>query len=275
MKITKHITGPYAVLMTPFAGEKIDEHAFAEQVKRVNGTGVAGFVTNGSTAEFPFLSLQEQMKMTELTARAAGAGKKLIVSACTANAADTLRLCRHAASVGAEAVLVCQPYYFKYTQAEREAYFTTVADRSPVPVILYNIPFFTQDMELDVVYRMIRHENVWGIKDSSANMKRLMHMIDVAEDTPFSVLTGTDDILTAALFAGCAGSFTAFAAIFPDRVSALYAAMAGGDAEKAKSIQADFMPLLRKADSVTFPKGYKALLAEVMGIPFGDKEPRR
>ena len=130
-------------------------------------------------------------------------------------------------------------------------------------------------MELDVVYKMMEHPNVWGIKDSSANMKRLMHMADVAKDTPFSVLTGTDDILTAALFAGCSGSFTAFAAIFPEKVAALYGAFNAGDYVKAKEIQAGFMPLLRKADAPTFPKGYKRLLAETMGIPFGDKEIKR
>ena len=268
----KHITGPYAVLMTPFAFDQIDECAFTEQVRRINGTGVTGFVTNGSTAEFPLLSLPEQMKMTELAARTAGADKQLVVSACTANVVDTLQLCRHAKSVGAQAVLVCPPYYFKYTQQEREAYFTEVADRSPVPVVLYNIPFFTQEIELDVAYRMMRHENVWGIKDSSANMKRLMHLIDRAGGSPFSVLTGTDDILTAALYAGCAGSFTAFAAIFPDRVAALYAAVAAGDAAEARRIQAGFLPLLRQADRLTFPKGYKQLMTEVTGLPFGDKE---
>ncbi len=268
----KLMKGPFAVLMTPFAGDKVDEQAYLAQVERLNGTVLSGYVTNGSTGEFPLLSLEEQMRLTELVAANKAPGKKLVVSACTATLADTVRLCRHAGEVGATAVLVCPPYYFKYTAAEREAYFTAVADHSPVPVVLYNIPFFTQELELDVIYRLFAHKNIVGIKDSSANMKRLAHMIEVTDGSEISVMTGTDDILYSAIFAGCVGSMTAFATIYPEEVCGIYAAMERGDYEKARELQFSLMPKLRRADGPTFPQGYKRLMAEVSGIPFADKE---
>lgn len=270
--MSKLLTGPFAVLMTPFVGTKIDEEAFVAQIKMANNSGISGFVTNGSTAEYIQLSLEEQMRVSELTAKEKAKDKKLIVSACTGNLADTVKLCRHAESIGADAVLVCPPYYFKYPTNEREEYFKRVADLSPVPVVLYSVPFFTQEIELDVVFRLFEHENIVGIKDSSANMKRLLHMAEYTDGKDISIMTGTDDILISALVGGCAGSLTAFAAIYPDQIASLYAAVADGDLKTAKEIQYSMMPKLREADSLTFPRGYKKLMAEAVGFDFGDKE---
>lgn len=269
--MSKIITGPFAVLMTPFLGEKVDEKSFIKQIERVNGTGVSGFVVNGSTAEFIQLSIEEQKKMTELVAKYKDADKKIIVSACTGNAVDTVNIAKHAKKVGADAILVCPPYYFKFTPKEREEYFLTVADNSPVPVILYNIPFFSQELELDIIYRLFNHKNIIGIKDSSANMKRIMHLLSVAPED-VSIMTGTDDILITALFAGCAGSMTAFAAIFPEKTAEIYDNFYKGEIDKAWKIQREFMPTLRVADSKTFPFGYKELMEKVSGIPMGNKE---
>lgn len=270
--MSKLLSGPFAVLMTPFVGDKIDEEAFVAQIKMANDTGISGFVTNGSTAEYIQLSLEEQMRVSELTAKEKAPGKKLIVSACTGNIADTVKLCRHAGSIGADAVLVCPPYYFKFPTNEREEYYKKVADLSPVPVVLYSVPFFTQEIELDLVFRLFEHENIIGIKDSSANMKRLMHMAEYTDGTDISIMTGTDDILVSALVGGCVGSLTAFAAIYPDEIAALYDAVNKGDIKLAKDLQYSLMPKLREADSLTFPRGYKKLMAEAVGYAFNDKE---
>ncbi len=270
--MNEKLRGPFSVLMTPFCGDRVDKKAYIEQVERLNKSGVTGYVTNGSTGEFIQLSLEEQMEISEWTARAKATDKKLIVSACTGNLADTVKICRHAGSIGADAVLVCPPYYFKYTVKEREEYFTKVADLSPVPVFLYNIPFFTQELELDVVYRLLEHKNVVGIKDSSANMKRLEHMVQKTQGKKVNIFTGTDDILFPALVGGCVGSMTAFATIYPDEICEIYNAVASGDYQKAKEIQFSIMADLREADAETFPKGYKKLMSKVSGIPFGDKE---
>lgn len=268
----KFLTGPFAVLLTPFANDMVDEKVFAKQVEMLNKSGISGYVTNGSTGEFVALSLEEQMHLSGIVAKTKSKDKKLVVSACTACLADTIKLCRHAGEIGADAVLVCPPYYFTYPLAEREKYFMDVADTSPVPVILYNIPFFTQELELSVIYRLFEHKNIMGIKDSSANMKRLSHMAQVMENTDKSILTGTDDILLSALVGGCVGSFTAFASIYPNEICALYKAVEEGDYKKAKEIQYSLLPTLREADKETFPKGYKKLMAKVSGISFNDKE---
>ncbi|MBQ3221592.1 MAG: dihydrodipicolinate synthase family protein [Clostridia bacterium] len=268
----KPLTGPFAVLMTPFEGEDVDESAYAAQIKRLNDTKIAGFVTNGSTSEFIHLPLEQQTYLSALTAQLKSEDKKLVVSACTGNLADTVNICRHAGGIGADAVLVCPPYYFKYTAQEGETYFKAVADLSPVPVFLYNIPFFTQELDLGVIYRLLEHENIIGIKDSSANMKRLEHMVQKTHGKQVSIFTGTDDILFPALVGGCVGSMTAFATIYPDKICAIYDAVEKGDYKRAKEVQFSMMEELREADGETFPKGYKRLMTRVSGIPFADKE---
>ncbi len=269
--MNKYLSGSFAVLMTPFAGDAADEATFAKQVNRLKDSRVSGVVTSGSTGEFVQLSLAEQMNLTEIAAKEKG-DKKLVVGACTGNAADTLKICRHAATVNAAAALVCPPYYFRYTAAEIEKFYLTVAESSPVPVMLYNIPFFTQELELCVIYRLFEHDNVVGIKDSSANMKRLQHLVAAADSTPVSVLTGTDDILLPALAGGVSGSMTALACIMPDAVADIYAAVESGDIAAARKLQLAILPTLAKADAETFPKGYKRLMEEVSGMKFGDKE---
>lgn len=268
----ERIRGPFAVLMTPFKGEKVDKQAYLAQIERLNKSDLSGYVTNGSTSEFVQLSLEEQMEITEWTAKYKSADKKMIVSACTGNYVDTVKLCKHAGKIGADAALVCPPYYFKYTTSEREEYFMEIADLSPVPIFLYNIPFFTQELELDVVYRLLKYPNIIGIKDSSANMKRLEHLVEKTQDLSVNIFTGTDDILFPALVGGVVGSMTAFATIYPKTISGIYKAVEKGDYKKAKELQFSIMPALREADKATFPVGYKQLMEQVSGIRFGDKE---
>ncbi|MBQ2931564.1 MAG: dihydrodipicolinate synthase family protein [Clostridia bacterium] len=268
----KRINGVFSVLMTPFDGNRVDYDVFAKQVQRLSGTDVAGYVVNGSTAEFVHLTKEEKKKLVETVTLNRDPDKLVVVSACEPNIADTYDICAHAAAVNADAMLVCPPYYFKHTTEEIKQYYTELADISPLPVILYNIPFFTQELELGVIYELMNHKNIIGIKDSSGNMKRIMHLIDKAKDTDFSVMTGTDDMLLPAYVGGCTGSMTALATIYPEKITAIYKSVKVGDIEKARVVQHSIMEDLRTADSQSFPEGYKRLMEEVSRIKFGDKE---
>ncbi len=268
----KSIKGTYAVLMTPFVGGRVNYGAFERQVQRLSGTGVSGYVVNGSTAEFVHMSDEEKKRVVEIVARNRDKDKKIIVSGCRANLVDTLDICRHAKFTGADAMLVCPPYYFKYTREEIKDFCQKLADNSPLPIILYNIPFFTQELGLGAIYDLMDHPNIIGIKDSSGNMKRIMHLIDKAKDKSFSVMTGTDDMLLPAFVGGCTGSMTALATIYPEKISGIYNMVQSGDIEGARAIQHSIMEDLRTADSKTFPFGYKKLMEDVSGITFGNKE---
>ncbi len=263
--------GAYAVLLTPFKDGQVDYDAFKKQVLRLQGSNIKGYMVNGSTAEYPILSFEEQSKLVKIVYELKDKNKTIIVGGCTANVQDSYKICLLAKEVEAEGVLVCPPYYFKYTAKEKEEFYTKLADISPVPIVLYNVPFFTQELELDVIYRLAKHPNIWGIKDSSANMKRMIHMVENVGGDDFKVLTGTDDILFPALVGGCVGSMTALATIYPDKIFNIYKYVGEGNLEMARKEQHSILPCLREADSETFPKGYKKLMEKASGIPFGNK----
>ena len=266
------LTGTFAVLMTPFIKAKVDFETFEKQVKGLSGTGIKGYVVNGSTAEFVQMSMDEKKKLVEIVTKNRDQDKVVIVSACEPNVADAYEVCVHAKSVGADAALVCAPHYFKYTPEEIKKYYIDLANISPIPVILYNIPFFTQELPLNVVFELMEHKNIVGIKDSSGNMKRIMHTIHKAKGLDFAVMTGTDDMLLPAFFGGCVGSMTALATIYPEKISSIHKLVAEGKYDKAREIQDSIMEDLRIADSETFPKGYKRLMEKVSGLTFGNKE---
>lgn len=268
----KFLSGAYAVLMSPFVSGRFDSGVYAEQIKKLCGNELAGYVVNGSTAEFIALSQKEKKSAVEIVFKNKETDKQVIVSACSGNVFDTLEMCKFAGKIGAGAALVCPPYYFKHTVLEREKFFLRVADASSVPIVLYNIPFFTQEIELNLVFRLLDHENIIGIKDSSANMKRIMHLIQITKNRPGSVLIGTDDILYPSLLAGADGSMTAFATIFPRQICEIYKNIKEGKLDDALKIQNDLLPYARQADALSFPKGYKRLYEQVSGLKFGDRE---
>lgn len=265
----KKLDGPYAVLITPFKGDKVDFDILSLEIDRINKSEVSGFVVNGSTSEFVDLSIDEQLSIIKFVCENKKEGKTIIAGASFSNYVDCVKLGNKAADYGCDYLLICPPYYFKHKKDEIENFYLKIADKVKIPVILYNIPFFTDEISLDVAVKLLKHNNIVGIKDSSANMKRLIHLKNMTDK---SVLTGTDDIIAPAIIAGCDGSFTAFAAIYPDKISNLYKAFNDKDYDKLLKLQNELLPLLRKADSETFPRGYKDLLQEELKLEIKDKE---
>lgn len=268
----KLISGPYGVLLTPFKDNKVDFVNLKKELDYVNDDGIKGFVLNGSTSEFINLSIDEQIEIIKFVSLNKAKNKEMIVGASASNAVDSIKIAEKAYEYSAKALLVCPPYYFKYTESEKEKYYLDIANNSKVPLILYNIPFFTQEIELSLVDKLFKHPNIIGIKDSSANMKRIMHLLSKYKDTNKIILTGTDDILVPALAAGVDGSFTALSIVYPHKISKLYELMDKGLIKEALEVQMSFMEDLRIADSMTFPFGYKRLMEKASNIKFNDKE---
>ena len=136
----KLISGPYGVLITPFNKDKVDFNNLKKELDYVNDDGIKGFVLNGSTSEFINLSIDEQIEIIKFVSENKAKNKEMIVGASSSNSTDTIKIAKKAYEYGAKAILVCPEYYFKYTESEKEKFFIDIADNSPIPVILYNIP---------------------------------------------------------------------------------------------------------------------------------------
>lgn len=268
MKLTKDFR-MVAVTVTPFdAQERVLLGEVKKQTEEICNSSADAILPVASTGDYVKLDLEERLEVFSAVAEVNRGRKKLIASACDTSAARVLRTVSAVREMGYDACLVCPPYYYPLSQdAVYDFYKTVCAGAEGFPVIGYHVPFFTTGIEIPTFRKLLELPNFVGMKDSSALMKRIAHICEIAlaERPDFAVFTGTDDCLFPALCAGCFGSMTALAATMPEQIRGIYDAFDARDTDRAMEINRSILPILRQADSLTFPLGYK-LLAKAKGL---------
>jgi 4-hydroxy-2-oxoglutarate aldolase len=150
-------------------------------VERYSRTPVAGLVVLGSTGEAIMLSDQERRDVLKVARDTAAPNKVLIAGTGIESAMETLRLTEYAAELGYDIAMVRTPHYYKKQMASANllAFYRTVADRSPLPVIIYNFPQATgYDMPAEVVIELAEHPNLIGIKESSGDVEKVRNIVE-------------------------------------------------------------------------------------------------
>ena len=268
MKLTKDFR-MVAVTVTPFdQNEKVILAEVEKQTEEICNSSADAILPVASTGDYVKLDIPERLEVFRAVAETNKGRKKLIASACDTSAARVLQTINAVKEMGYDACLVCPPYYYPLSQDAVYDFFKTVCKGAgDFPVIGYHVPFFTTGIEIPTFEKLLEIPNFVGMKDSSALMKRIAHLCEIAaEKRPdFAVFTGTDDCLFPALCAGCFGSMTALAATMPEQIRGIYDAFDSRDINKAMQINKAILPIIRKADSLTFPVGYK-LLAKAKGL---------
>jgi dihydrodipicolinate synthase/N-acetylneuraminate lyase len=182
------IEGVFAAITTPFyPDERVYFRKLEANVAHYSRSLLAGMVVLGSTGEAASLNDQESRVVLRVAAEAAAAEKILIAGVGQNSVRATLETAEAAAEFGYDAVLVrLPPYYASVMTAEAMLeFFRNVADRSPLPVILYNIPrFVPTQIPVEVAAELARHPNVIGIKESSGKMERIDALIAATKDAP-------------------------------------------------------------------------------------------
>lgn len=233
--------GLFLPVTTPFepgSGE-LDRDAFLENLRAWSEGPADGVVVGGSTGEAPLLDEIELLRLTEWADRVLPRGRPVVVGTGMESTRGTVRLCREVARKGADAVLVRPPYYYRgaMTPEAVEAHYRRVADGSPVPVVLYNIPRYVPvELEPDLVGRLSRHENVVGIKDSSGDIRNLGALVDACGDRA-SVLAGSGELLYGGLEVGARGGVLAVALMALDACGGILEAWRRDDDEEAGALQ--------------------------------------
>src|SRR5215831_3091624 len=175
------LQGIFPAMTTPFYPEggvyyKKIEH----NVDRYSRTPVAGMVALGSTGEAVMLSDEERREVLRVTAEVAAAEKVLVAGVGAESVIETLRLTEYAATLKYDVALVRTPHFYR-PQMKPEAllaFYRTVADRSPLPVLLYTVPPFTAyDLPIEIVVALAEHPNIIGIKESSGNVEKVAAMV--------------------------------------------------------------------------------------------------
>jgi 4-hydroxy-2-oxoglutarate aldolase len=175
------LSGIFPPITTPFYPDgEVYYKKIESNVERYSRTPVAGIVVQGSTGEAILLSDQERRDVLKVALAAAAPNKVMIAGTGVESAHETLRLTEYAAELGYDAAMVRTPHYYKKQMlpANLLAFYRTVADRSPLPIIIYNFPQATgYDIPAEVVIELANHPNIAAIKESSGNLDKVKAMV--------------------------------------------------------------------------------------------------
>ena len=234
---------------TPFAASDgiVDARALGRNIERWNETGISGYVILGSTGERVHLDDDEVLEVVSKARASVPSDLAFVVGIGQHSARQSIVEAKRAAETGADAVLVITPHFYRagMTHAALSNYYEAVADASPVPVVLYNIPQNTGvALSPETVARLSEHENIVGIKDSSGDMVNFVELLRLASPQ-FAVLTGHASLLYAALSAGAQGGILAAACVVPEVAVQIARLVEEGAHEQAREWQRKFTPLAR------------------------------
>lgn len=173
--------GIFPPITTPFYPDgKLYHKKLEHNVERYSRSPIAGLVVMGSTGEAILLSDDERREVLKVAREAAAPEKVLVAGTGIESAAETLRLTEYAASLGYDVAMVRTPHYYKgqMKPANELAFYRFVADRSPLPIVIYNFPQATgYDIPAEVVIELAEHPNLIGIKESSGNLDKVQTMV--------------------------------------------------------------------------------------------------
>src|SRR6267154_1299451 len=176
------LQGIFPPITTPFYPDgNVYFKKLESNVERYSRTPVAGIVVQGSTGEAIMLSDQERRDVLKVARAAAAPSKVLIAGTGVESAVETLRLTEYAAELGYDVALVRTPHFYRKQMlpANLLAFYRTVADRSPLPVMIYNVPIFTAyDLPAEVVIELAGHPNIVAIKESSGDVEKVRKMVE-------------------------------------------------------------------------------------------------
>lgn len=269
------IEGIFAPIATVFdASGDLDMARFAENISKFNKTKLSGLVVLGSNGEFALLTHREKLRLVEAAKEQISKDKLLIAGTGCESLRETIELTKECAYAGADGVLVVTPSYYKsdMTDEALKCYFNSVADESPVPLLLYNMPRNTGiNIGPNLVDALAKHPNIVGIKDSSGNIAQIAEIIAKCPQD-FAVFAGSGNFLLPTLALGGVGGTLAVANVVPDYCVAIYKLYKDGQMDKAKKLQ---LGLLELNAAVTTRYGIGGMKAAMELVGFHGGSPRR
>ncbi len=237
--------GVYPPVLTPFRGEEVALDRLAANLRRLDAYPLAGYVLLGSTGEFPLLAEAEKERVIEVARAEIPRSKLLIAGTGGESTGAAIRLSRRAAGLGADAVIVITPSYYKGMMKPPALvrHYRAVADASPVPVLLYNFPANTGiNLEPETVARLAEHPNIRGIKDSSGNVPQAAEILRLTPKT-FQVLVGSPLAFVPALVLGASGGILAVANVAPAECCEIFRLAQAGHWTEARELVFRISPL--------------------------------
>jgi 4-hydroxy-2-oxoglutarate aldolase len=245
---------------TLFENDKIAVDRFRSHLQRLDEAGLSGFVILGSNGEASLLTEAEKLALLRAARTEISQEKLMVVGTGMESTKATYEFTRKAADLGADAALVLTPGFYRPGNTGLQRHYETVADDSPIPLLLYNVPKFTgMNISIDLVGKLANHQNIVGMKDSAGDIGQLAAL---REQTPadFRLFIGADKTFLAGLAQGMDGAILALANVAPRECVALFEAVQNGNWTLAQKLAAQLAPVGRTVVGKYGVPGLKAAL---------------
>ncbi|MEX2411694.1 MAG: dihydrodipicolinate synthase family protein [Candidatus Paceibacterota bacterium] len=234
------IKGIISPVITPLEDQNnLDIEGLERLVEHILSGGVHGLFILGTTGEGPSLSYEIRNEVIEQVCSQMDSKVPVLVGITDTSFTESIRLSKKAADVGSDAVVAAPPYYFSTNQSELTDYFRSLADESPLPLFLYNLPSHTKvHFKSETVKTLADHPNIIGFKDSSGDLIYFQNVVRLLQDNPeFSLLVGPEEMLMQSMLSDAHGGVNGGANIFPRLYVAMYEAALEKDFERMSLLQ--------------------------------------
>jgi len=238
------IAGSMVALVTPMDAQgRLDWDSLSKLVDFHLENGTHAIVAVGTTGESATLDVNEHIEVIKAVVKQVNGRIPVIAGTGANSTSEAVHLTRNAKEAGADACLLVVPYYNKPTQEGLYQHFKHIAEAVDIPQILYNVPGRTScDMQAETVIRLSTVPNIIGIKEATGDLKRAKAILDgVSKD--FIVLSGDDPTAVELILLGGKGNISVTANVAPREMADLCEAALAGNAEKARAINEQLMPL--------------------------------
>lgn len=252
--------GVYVAMLTPF--DKYGRVALENVPKMVDffiEKGVDGIFPVSNVGEFIQISEEDKRSLVDTVITTAKGRVKVTPGISAPNPHLAIEFGKYCMHAGTDAVVVSAPYYFKYPPEMVESFLASVAKGLDMPIILYNIPLFANEIGIDPLRRLLKFDNIVAIKESSGSMANLQNILNLVDgmNRELRVMVGWEEMLLSALMAGAQGCMVASGGILPELMTAILRYFRANQFEKAAHIQRLVTRATEEMKKVFFPYGYK------------------
>src|SRR3954452_5092771 len=270
--MAEKLTGIFTPTLVPVdARGQINETELRRFISWLISSGVHGLYPNGSTGEFTRFNEEERRRIVRITCDEARGRVPILAGAAEANVKETLSACEDYAAMGARAVAIVSPIYYRLSPESVYAYFAEIASHTPIDVTLYNIPMFASPIDVPTIRRLAEFPRIVGIKDSSGHLAFMMRLIAAVRPSrpDFTFLTGWEAVLAPMIMIGCDGGTNASSNAVPEITRRIYELSRAGQYEEAMKWQYRITELFdAMLFPFEFPDGFRAA-ADLRGFHFG------
>lgn len=254
--------GTGVALITPFNEDySVDYKSLENIVEFTLSNGADFLVALGTTSEAPTLTQEEKNEVLKTIIRTANGRCPIMLGMGGNNTMSLVESMKNQDFTGVDGILCVVPYYNKPNQNGMKAHFKAVADNSPVPVVLYNVPGRVGvNLQSATCVELAQHPNIIAVKEASGNLQQIM---EILRDKPsdFDVLSGDDGITQPMMALGAKGVISVAANGYPDVFCPMVTSMLNNDAETALSLHYKMLKMNNLIFADGNPAGIKALMA--------------